>query len=493
MTINPFTLKELRSLTRSRAISGTLVAFLVACLGVSYFVPILSGIDQHTGVKCFACIMFALGLALAVILPVNVYSRLMRERGGAKKSAPDFALLTALPPSEIIDGKLRAAMALMTLFAASAAPFAVFAYLLHGITFAEMAVALALVISYSAVAVHLMLAIAAMKVPRALRIVLATVAIFSITASIMPASSLIFIEPDLSDLPLYLAYALTACLILRGGAIAFLSPIVMDRDRPLRITITLLIFAWAAYILVLGIVKEPSSAIEPLTAYTFFTALLAVMLGAYAAAQPANRSRRMIAARPSSRAKRFFSLPFAPGAASAFLFSFLVALVPALAAPLALGYLNSTAATADSACCADMPFGPEIASILFYSFAILLAVRFIWRLLAVRTDGRTPRTSPIIVPIVSLTVFIVLQSVPSLLEVSGSPLEDPARFPFVYDSVEAQWHLCASLIAFSSALTALALLAAAQSARRGHRLAASSAASSPSNTFTENTSQPSPE
>ena len=147
MTLNPFTIKELRQLTRSRTISGALICYLFLCVGVCYAVP-LFGLGYKTGGDLFAWLVTMLAVASAVVVPSGIFISMLAERRG--KLTSDMTLMTALPPSGIIDGKLRAGYALIGLFASATLPSAIFANLMRGIDWTKMGVALTIALSASA-------------------------------------------------------------------------------------------------------------------------------------------------------------------------------------------------------------------------------------------------------------------------------------------------------------------------------------------------------
>ena len=81
MTINPFTLKELRQLTRTRAISASLILFLFTSLAVAYARPVLGGLDFRAGADIFASVMGLLAFVTCIVLPLAAFAFLDAERG----------------------------------------------------------------------------------------------------------------------------------------------------------------------------------------------------------------------------------------------------------------------------------------------------------------------------------------------------------------------------------------------------------------------------
>lgn len=457
MRINPFTIKELRQLTRAKTISGTLVTFLFACLAICYIVPVNTGINSDTGKICFCFLMGLLTLVLGIVLPANAYTRLTRERGGTKGSPPDLTLLTALSPAEVIDGKIRAAIALMVLFTTAAMPFGVVAYLMHGISFAVIAQALAVIFCMSLAAVHIMLAIASLRILSALRLIIFCIMFFALSCTSTP---LIFgvicdeINPGaLEPFLLFVAAMVTLSLIFRGAAIAFLSPLVMERDKPLRQAILVSTLGWLAYVLS-RVATAPDSFADTVMTYDAITSIVAVILAGYASAQPLARSRRMITARAAmGRFKRFITWPFASGCTNAFAFAFLIAAIAA-AAPV-----NHILANRDGSSITLFNDWRTCCTAITYSFALLLFARFLWVLFAARSKGLSPRITPTVVPLAAFAVGSMAQSIPSLLEILQYPLQDPDTFPLYFAGIqnEPKLHILYASCAFgiSAFLTCL--------------------------------------
>lgn len=433
MTINPFTLKELRQLTRAKTISGALIAFLFISLALAYFVPV-AGVGQTTGQYLFMWINGVLTVMLCVILPGSAFARFSGERGGAKDHA-DFTLMTALPPAAVIDGKLRSAFALMALFASAALPFGIFAYLLHGITFAEMLRCLAVTVCYSCVLVHVSLAIAALKVSKTLRNILFSMFFFGVVVSTVPACFFVCeVASTMSLRPfvVMLAATATACIVLRAYAIAFFAPVVMERETPLRVAMLLGVLGWGGY--AVTYMREGVSAFEIAYGLWLTLSVAAVLaLAAFAAAQPVGYSRRILAARPASCFKRVMRWPFVSGAANGFVFACLLAVPLAFFQPAIKPWMDAQYLAEGITSCASghcstrtLEYPYYIATFLLYALSLLLIARAIWRVLA-----RRAHIAPVFVPIVAGLVLVFMQSLPALLSMDG--LHEPgdyAAMPF---------------------------------------------------------------
>lgn len=426
--MNPFTLKELRQLTRSKVISGTLVGFLLSALLLSYFIPV-GGVSYNTGRTLFSVIQLALGVLTLAILPANVFVRMMKERGG--KRAADLTLATALPASAVIDGKIRSALALIGLSLTAALPFSAFAYLLHGVSLGRMAESLLIVALLASVLVHFAILIASLRLSAGFRWV-AYIAFVVIGVGVgLPACSAAFswrcgVESQSfqGGFFVFAAACVSLCLFLRAFAVAVLTPRSREHDLVLRVTTLVLVAGWGVYAYL-----RSGDAIR---AWTVFAFLVFSVLSIFALVQPVGYSRRQLAAfRTKPVWRRIVFWPFMSGAANGFAFAFAGALAVSLVRPL-IGNGADTKWIAFT--------------ILLYNSALLLVLRAFWRVAAKRwTD-----LSPVLVLALFCPALGFLQSLPNLLEVEA------ATVPFCYhglkDGVIFDHHLLWSFVAFAAAL-----------------------------------------
>ena len=426
--MNPFTLKELRQLTRSKVISGTLVGFLLSALLLSYFIPV-GGVTYDTGRTLFSVIQLALGVLTLAILPANVFVRMMKERGG--KRAADLTLATALPASAVIDGKIRSALALIGLSLTAALPFSSFAYLLHGISLGRMAESLLIVALLASVLVHFAVLIASLRLSAGFRWVAYIAFVVIGVGAGLPVCSAAFswrcgVESQSfqGGFFVFAAVGVSLCLFVRAFAIAVLTPRSREHDLVLRVTTLVLVAGWGVYAYL-----RSGDAIR---AWTVFAFLVFSVLSIFALVQPVGYSRRQLAAfRTKPVWRRIVFWPFMSGAANGFAFAFAGALAVSLVRPL-IGNGADTKWIAFT--------------ILLYDSALLLVLRAFWRVAAKRwTD-----LSPVLVLGLFLLVLGFLQSLPNLLEVEA------ATVPFCYhglkDGVIFDHHLQWSFAAFAVAL-----------------------------------------
>ena len=455
MSLNPFTLKELRQLTRSRVISGALILFLFASVLATYLIP-LSGITNRTGTFLALYLSVALSVMFSVVLPINVFIRMMKERRG--KSAADLTLVTPLPPSSVIDGKLRSAYALIFLFSAASLPFGVAAYLLHGVTFVEMFRTLVLVVAGSSLVVHLTIAIAAMRCSAVLRVIIFVLLIFMGTQYVLFGTVLALHSSGGSweDCVWMLAMLSTISLLLRAFAVAWVSPKTADRDLSIRVLSLLAAVGWIGYELVRhwnGF--EDRDFENSLCATQLLFVALAVLLAVGAMTLDVGYSARQLASRPVSPWRRALVWPFRTGAVNGLAFALGFGTLVALVLPLVAPHINELYRVNEimSGCGGrfrevEDPLLPLV--LFFYVVSPLMYVRAIWYQLR-----RVVNIRPVYVPVIALLILGLYQTLPSAVELSGGVLSDDLPFYFSGVKDRSASHFGLALIAFVLGLLAM--------------------------------------
>ena len=425
--MNPFTLKELRQLTRSRAISATLMLFLFACVVATYLFP-LGGIKYDTGGCLVGVLTLMLAIAFDIILPLNIFMRMQKERRG--KTAADLTLVTPLPPAAIIDGKLRSAYALMFLLSSAALPFFVAAYLLHGITFVEMFKILAMLVAYASVSVHVTIAIASGRLSPAMRVILFGIFMLHSLYTLLGS---IFIGHIVCDMPsdsfiVTLALLVSISFLVRAYAVALLSPRTMERDFAIRWTTLAFVVGWLAYTMV----KYSGGDAKKFHDTVLATVVLALAVVGFvmirAIAQDAGYSKRQLAARPAAKWRRILRWPFASGAVNGLFFASVLALALGAVMPLMEG---------------KGAYEPLICSA--YILALAMYFRAAWYQLR-----RFVRIPPALLPVGVGLVFAFLQTFPALEELNGGNFFSVVRPFFLHDLGDFNpEHLTFSLIALA--------------------------------------------
>ena len=240
---NPFMLKELRQLTRSRMVVGSLLLYLGAELVALWMLP-SRGVDSGTGASLFSLLNAIYFAAAVLLIPLNVFFRTCRERGSAGVPS-DLVLATPLSPSQVVDGKFLSATALSLMFATALLPFAVASYTLHGLHLATAFAGTLSVFLGSLVSISAALAIASLKASRAFRWLL----IFLLGAILFAGGAPMFLF-GFDGLGLKLtqvAVLLSVVALCRALTVSCISPSGAERSRGLRLTALVVAAGWLVW------------------------------------------------------------------------------------------------------------------------------------------------------------------------------------------------------------------------------------------------------
>ncbi|MBE6383409.1 MAG: hypothetical protein E7049_10440 [Lentisphaerae bacterium] len=458
MTLNPFTIKELRQLTRSRTIAGALICYLFLCVGVCYAVP-LFGLGYKTGGDVFAWLVIMLSVASAIVVPSGIFMSMLAERRGRLTS--DMTLMTALPPSGMVDGKLRAGYALIGLFASATLPSAIFANLMRGINWTNMGTSLTIALSMSFLALHGAVLIGAMRVSGAVKSVAFIVLMFALMSMFPLCSSPTMIRGwDGNLLLMIVGISASAGLIARSLSVFLVSPATAERDLQLRVTSIAIAVAWLVVTLTASILNPYQSG-SYLKSFSWTFATLAAVLAIVATGLGVGYSRRMIAGFSGPLPKRLLRWPFSSGAANAYTFAIAYGCAAALVLPLAKPFMIALRRSIGD----DKPewgfYGSLTpVTVFMYIMSVLLFWRAIWRF-----ASRFARISPALVVFMTGCVVALIQSLPHLLSLGPDMTPDEfSRMPFFFAGV-AEYpmrHLCmaSGALAFSVLLNSVALFKA---------------------------------
>jgi hypothetical protein len=188
--LSPIVVKEVRQVVRGREFASSFGASLIGGLGVAFFgaADALTG-GGTSGQWTFVALMSCLGILGLAIVPLGAFNALRNER---LEQTFDLITLTALSPRRVVIGKLLAqGVKLATLFAAMA-PFIAMSFLLGGIDFVTILVALLMLFLWSLWACALCLFLSTLLKSRAMSgLVLGAVAIALFLAFVL-ARSLFF-------------------------------------------------------------------------------------------------------------------------------------------------------------------------------------------------------------------------------------------------------------------------------------------------------------
>ena len=145
--LSPIVVKEVRQAVRGRELMYSFGASLVAGLTVAFFGAsyAMAG-SAGAGSGAFSALMACLAILGFAVVPLAAFSTLRAER---IEQTLELMTLTALTPRRVVVGKLLAqGVKLGTLFA-GLAPFVAMSFLLGGIDFATIVIALGLLFMWS--------------------------------------------------------------------------------------------------------------------------------------------------------------------------------------------------------------------------------------------------------------------------------------------------------------------------------------------------------
>lgn len=449
MTIYPFTLKELRQLTRSKIIAGSLITYLFLALAITYLVP-LHGIEPDTGKAIFSFVVLLYMVMVSLFIPAHLFIRLLKECGN--RNQIDISFITACQPNHIVDGKLASAFTLMGLYITASLPFCTVAHLLNGIDYISMAKLLTLQSCTAATLIATTLCIGLMRIPKPLKIICG----LGMICSFFTASAVIMLSMTRAydfDYPVLtiIALTLTYLLIARSFAISFIAPLTQQRDKAIRLVSIVAIIGWFIYAILNSpltdyhckckcSVKVRDS--EAILTWAFFSMLLILAIGIKAATEPIGYSRRMLLELPAKKWQRWLSWPLSNGAANSLTFTFIMGMLVSSSMPLLQSYYRHNHHNAFF----ETPY--IIMTLGLYLFSIILYIRALWRLLS-----RYWNINAILIPIVSIVLFIIIQTIPSLLRLYEITTSYPIPFTIGELDCRPVVHLLYAAAAFIIALS----------------------------------------
>lgn len=444
MTIYPFTLKELRQLTRSKIIAGSLITYLFLALAITYLIP-LHGIEPDTGEAIFSFVVLLYMVMVSLFIPAHLFIRLLKECGN--RNQIDISFITACQPNHIVDGKLASAFTLMGLYITASLPFCTVAHLLNGIDYISMAKLLTLQSCTAATLIATTLCIGLMRIPKPFKIICGLGMIcsfFTASAGIM----LYMTSANDFDYPVLtiIAIALTCLLIARSFAISFIAPLTQQRDKAIRLVSIVAIIGWFIYAILNSPISDKFSVkvrdSDAILTWASFSMLLILAIGIKAATEPIGYSRRMLLELPAKKWQRWLSWPLSNGAVNGLTFTFIMGMLVSSSMPLLQSYYSHNHHNGFF----KTPY--FIMTIGLYLFSIILYIRALWRLLS-----RYWNINAILIPIVSIVLFIIIQTIPSLLRLYEITTSYPIPFTIGTLDTRPVVHLLYAAAAFIIALS----------------------------------------
>jgi ABC-2 type transport system permease protein len=139
--LSPILVKEVRQMVRGRDFAWAFAGSLLVGVAVA-FVGAAEALGGNTvaGRSTFLWLLSCLAIIALAVIPLGAFSALRSER---MEQTLDLMMLTALSPRRVIIGKLLAQAVKLTTLLAAVAPFLAMSFLLGGVDFVSILVALA--------------------------------------------------------------------------------------------------------------------------------------------------------------------------------------------------------------------------------------------------------------------------------------------------------------------------------------------------------------
>ena len=450
--MNPYLVKELRQLTRSKVVAGGLVLLLFGQLvAAAIAIPVVEKMSASMAAASAAALAGGLGgmpempplglvlggvfggilgLALCIVLPFLVFARFVGEN---PKGRTLVELATAAPPSAVIDGKVQAGLVLAAALVAGSMPFQLLCVALRGVDFVMVLLSAAGMLVACSVQLHFAVLFAAPRTASAGRrwatmvlfqFFFGNYALFGGVAMAVAAAAGVGVAAFWLRSPstawgvvLGFLAAASLNLLLRAQAARSLASPSTDRDRVPRLTLLSLWAVWGVVAAIAAAVRSEANFL-----WVWGGAFLAALLGSFLASAGAPRGipRRILAERPASRRSRFLRFPFSAAYPGGLFFS-----LGLLAATFLLAALLAAALDPDPYGSAGSTALLRILAFAFYALSVPMMLR---GLLFRKAPERLP-----LVPSLSIALLLLLQFLPILLRIGGGEL--PEGFPFFLPGV----------------------------------------------------------
>ena len=336
--MNAVLLKELRQGIRNRYVLAAYLIFIAVLL-------IVVGVEMAGFMKVSADhpqMLFAAGKALflavhkifawvaMVFIPGYTAARLVHERWRADI---DLMHATPMPPSALLIGKFRSAVALAGLFLGAALPFFGLSYFIGNIDVPNIVMSVALTLGAVAILTlcAILAAIAPMhKIIRGLALLGLAVFLYvaaegwvGATEGLCSAGYMNILGNVNSCIGFAVGVALgvSVAVLLYTAALAGFRPVGSDRMRPFRISATALLAGWGAVTALLSRREDSEGALEAWVVVLAFFAIGAMIFGMSERTEPGLYLRKRM---PRSRVWRILGYPFRTGQLNAVCWSLLL-------------------------------------------------------------------------------------------------------------------------------------------------------------------------
>ncbi len=323
---SPVALREMRQLVRAKTILFGLVAapiilFLASAFAVSQDSAGRSPFDlacgEGMGAAPFAIVSGITNFICMVVIPAFFAGKMIRETSGETTS---LEFVTAISPVGYMRGKMIAATLLILVTISVSAPFTALAYVLRGVTPAEVLFTPVATLVAGLSATSVLMALSVLPVAKSLKMI--GIALFAIFGQMimLPVGYLVKEAggPTHEYVLVAFAFALAAILVTTAFAASEIAPRFTDRERPLR-RVEAIIFALAVVFIVLVGKRSVDSffSVDGAGVVAVIGTVFALFIGMRAALDPerVSRSLRHLASRhPRTwRVRMLLSTGSAPG------------------------------------------------------------------------------------------------------------------------------------------------------------------------------------
>ena len=138
--LSPILVKEVRQMVRGRDFAWAFAASLLAGIAIAFMgaAQALGG-NTTAGQGTFIWLLSCLAIVALAVIPMGAFSALRNER---MEQTLDLMMLTALSPRRVVVGKLLAQAVKLTTLCAAIAPFLAMSFLIGGVDFVTILLAL---------------------------------------------------------------------------------------------------------------------------------------------------------------------------------------------------------------------------------------------------------------------------------------------------------------------------------------------------------------
>lgn len=252
--LNPIVVKELRQAVQGRFVAAVLNVLLLVQLGVVAVFLLTNGVEtvdvissQGRGGQVFGFIFAFLLFTSIVVVPIYAAVRLQVERANESLS---LLFISTLAPRRIVAGKVTANLLLVVMLFAACLPFVSFTYFLRGVDLPSILVVLGVGLVISAVCLQAAILVACVPGGRFFKVLLGaagTVVLLSAFSSALGycavlqrrgVGSLLGRGDFWLGASTFLAVAAFAAGLGFLLSVAFVSPPMANRARPVRLFLT---------------------------------------------------------------------------------------------------------------------------------------------------------------------------------------------------------------------------------------------------------------